>query len=83
MRVGDRKRIWCDRCGFGTVDCDIYIDHMLKDHNTVLDLRETKILRMRYREGKTLQEIGRHFNITRERVRQIEKSAKQKVFDRL
>lgn len=41
---------------------------------SVLDLRAKEILEKRM-QGKSLQEIGTEMNITRERVRQIEKSA--------
>jgi len=41
-----------------------------------LDEREQGVVRMRFGLGdgkpKTLEEVGRHFNVTRERVRQIE-----------
>lgn len=50
---------------------------------SVLTPREEKILRMRYGIGEktdhTLDEISREFNITRERIRQIEAKALQKL----
>jgi RNA polymerase primary sigma factor len=45
--------------------------------------RETEIIRMRFGIGfdkdQTLEEVGRHFSITRERVRQIEAKALRKL----
>jgi RNA polymerase primary sigma factor len=45
--------------------------------------REKRVLRLRYGLGTdreyTLEEIGRHFSVTRERVRQIESRALQKL----
>ena len=44
--------------------------------------REKEILRMRFGfdgEAKTLEEIGRKIGVSRERVRQIEKRAKEKL----
>ena len=45
--------------------------------------RETEIIRMRFGIGfdkdYTLEEIGRHLSITRERVRQIESKALRKI----
>jgi len=50
---------------------------------SLLTPREEKILRLRfgigYEAAHTLDEIGRHFNLTRERVRQIEKEAFEKI----
>jgi len=40
-----------------------------------LPYREEQIIRMRFQEEKSLDEIGRKFSITRERVRQIEAKA--------
>ena len=52
-----------------------------------LDERESKILRMRYglddQEPMTLKEIGSAINLTRERVRQIEAEALQKIKEHL
>jgi RNA polymerase primary sigma factor len=53
---------------------------MLKEHlDEVLDSlgeREQAVVRLRYGlddgEARTLEEVGRHFGVTRERVRQIE-----------
>ena len=48
-----------------------------------LEDRERRILEMRYglngREPSTLDEVGREFNVTRERIRQIETRAIQKL----
>ena len=45
--------------------------------------REEKVLRLRYGidDGKprTLEEVGREFNVTRERIRQIEAKALRKL----
>jgi RNA polymerase sigma factor (sigma-70 family) len=48
-----------------------------------LDEREATILRLRFgldrSEPRTLEEIGKHFNLTRERIRQIEAKAMSKL----
>ena len=48
-----------------------------------LSLREEKVMRMRFgigcKHAHTLGEIGQEFNVTRERIRQIEKKALQKL----
>ena len=49
-----------------------------------LDVREREILRLRFGldgsgEGRTLEEVGEHFNLTRERIRQIEARAMSKL----
>ena len=48
-----------------------------------LSPREELILRMRFGIGEgpeqTLEEVGRSFNVTRERIRQIESKALQKL----
>jgi RNA polymerase sigma factor (sigma-70 family) len=55
------------------------IDRLL----TTLDVRERHIVRMRFGldggEPCTLEEVGRHFKVTRERIRQIETRAMQKL----
>ena len=48
--------------------------------------REKEILRMRFGfdgEAKTLEEIGRKIGVSRERVRQIEKRAKEKLKNKI
>lgn len=51
--------------------------------HTCLDDREAKILAARYElegeEGKTLQELGDEFSLTRERIRQIQSVAEKKL----
>ena len=48
-----------------------------------LDEREREILRLRFGldrgEPRTLDEVGEHFNLTRERIRQIEARAMSKL----
>jgi len=51
----------------------------------LLSPREEKVLRMRFGIGEdaeyTLEEIGRHFGVSRERIRQIEEGALNKLRD--
>jgi RNA polymerase primary sigma factor len=55
----------------------------IKDALNLLSPRENEILRMRYgldrNDTFTLDELGREFGITRERIRQIEKAAIEKL----
>ena len=48
-----------------------------------LPAREREILRLRFGldrgEPRTLEEVGEHFNLTRERIRQIEARAMSKL----
>jgi RNA polymerase primary sigma factor len=57
-------------------------EHILRVLNT-LDPREAEIIRMRFGigldKGHTLEEVGKHFSITRERVRQLEEKALRKL----
>jgi len=57
-------------------------EQILKVLNT-LDNREAEVIRMRFGIGfdkdHTLEEIGRHFSISRERVRQVEAKALRKL----
>ena len=50
---------------------------------STLKPREEKVLRMRFGIGKnedrTLEEVGQDFGLTRERIRQIEAKALQKL----
>ena len=60
---------------------------MLKDQlNEVLATltdREQEVLRLRFGlddgRGRTLEEVGKEFNVTRERIRQIESNALRKM----
>ncbi len=46
---------------------------------SMLNERERRIIRARFVEGRTLEEIGQQMNLSRERVRQLEKEAKDKL----
>ena len=54
-------------------------------HNVLLELtdREEKVLRLRFGmddgRARTLEEVGKEFNVTRERIRQIEAKALRKL----
>ena len=41
--------------------------------------RETKIILMRYKNGLDMLEVGKHFCVTRERIRQVENKALRKL----
>ncbi|MGL4989569.1 MAG: sigma factor-like helix-turn-helix DNA-binding protein [Sarcina sp.] len=41
--------------------------------------REMEVIKLRYKDGETLENIGKKFNITRERVRQIETKCISKI----
>ena len=70
-------------------------DDLVKDndHNLVhemlatLDARERKILAMRFGlddgRTKTLEQVAEHFGVTRERIRQIQEQALQKMRERI
>ncbi len=59
------------------------LEQRLRDTLHTLNERERKIIEQRYGlqsgQPKTLEEIGRNFNLTRERIRQIENTALKKL----
>ena len=68
---------------------DSAMDGNLREHTAevlkTLTPREEQIVRMRFGIGedpkRTLEEVGRSFNVTRERIRQIEATAMRKLRD--
>lgn len=44
-----------------------------------LSYREKAVVKMRYEDGMTLEEIGKEFGVTRERIRQIDAKALRKL----
>lgn len=54
-------------------------DSLLDEIKSILNHREFLVLKQRFWENKTLQEIGLFLNITRERVRQYESKALRKI----
>ena len=42
---------------------------------------EAQLLRQRLNGGQSLEEVGRQFQVTRERIRQIEAKARRKLED--
>ncbi len=59
------------------------LKELIQDHLVILSEREQKILKMRFGLGQnksyTLEEVGREFDVTRERIRQIEAKALAKM----
>jgi len=59
------------------------LQEQLQEVLNLLGSRERKILKLRFglynNHPKTLEEVGREFGITRERIRQIEKKALGKL----
>ncbi|PKB65507.1 MAG: RNA polymerase subunit sigma-70, partial [SAR202 cluster bacterium Io17-Chloro-G3] len=74
-----------DRSGLAPADAASY--QLLKEQvNTVLDTlndREKRVLQLRFGledgRSRTLEEVGREFGVTRERIRQIEAKALRKL----
>ena len=58
-------------------------NHLMQEILATLDVREKKILMMRFGlddgRSKTLEEISEHFDITRERIRQLQEQALEKM----
>ena len=73
-----------DRGAPSPADAAIFSDVRTRTHRTLKTLspREQQVLRMRFGlDGTehTLEEIGRYFNVTRERIRQIESKALRRL----
>ena len=66
-----------------TIIAKMSLAEKLKEALTLLNQREEEIIRLRFGIGRqstyTLDEIGKRFNLTRERIRQIEKAALGKL----
>lgn len=62
---------------------DSMLRQQLKNALDTLTPREEKVIEMRYGlsdgAGRTLEEVGKEFNVTRERIRQIESKALKKL----
>lgn len=56
----------------------VYAPGLIKAIETLTD-REQKVLDLRYRNGLTLEQTGMRFNVTRERIRQVEARAIRKL----
>ncbi len=66
-----------------TLIAEVSIPSSIEHAFVVLDDRERDVIKMRfgvgYNQSLTLDEIGKRFGLTRERIRQIEKQALQKI----
>ena len=76
--IGDNSTI----SPYHNVEQNMISEQTLKILKT-LTPKEEKVIRMRYGVGTdrdhTLEEVGRHFSVTRERIRQIESKAMKKL----
>jgi len=76
--IGDNSTI----SPYHNVEQNMLSEQTLKILKT-LTPKEEKVIRMRYGIGTdtdhTLEEVGRHFSVTRERIRQIESKAMKKL----
>jgi len=60
------EKHWC-------FTCRLYLEYMVKDKNhNLLTPREKKMAGLRLYGNNTLEEVGKEFGVTRERIRQIE-----------
>lgn len=57
---------------------NVYIPGLIEAMNDLTD-REQKVLELRYKHYLTLEQCGYHFNVTRERIRQVEAKALRKL----
>lgn len=65
-------------------EADLRVQHaVLQDAMSALSEREQDIISLRFQDGLTLQEVGDKYGITRERTRQIQEQALQKLRKRL
>jgi len=56
----------------------LYVPGFLEAIEELTD-REQKVLRLRYEEGMTYEQTGKEFDVTRERIRQVEAKAMRKL----
>ncbi|MBI4282044.1 MAG: RNA polymerase sigma factor RpoD, partial [Chloroflexi bacterium] len=74
-----------DRSAIAPVDAASYqlLKELVQDVLDTLNLRERRVLQLRFGledgRSRTLEEVGREFGVTRERIRQIEAKALRKL----
>lgn len=56
----------------------IYVPAIIESLETLTE-REQKVIRLRFQSGLTYEQAGKHFNVTRERIRQVEAKAIRKL----
>ncbi|MBR0411097.1 MAG: sigma-70 family RNA polymerase sigma factor [Eubacterium sp.] len=56
----------------------VYVPALLKSIDSLTD-REKKVIQLRFQNGLTYEQTGKYFNVTRERIRQVEKKAIRKL----
>lgn len=66
----------CPAEGGYAADVDGMLAYLLE---TDLTARERTVIKLRFEDGKTYEQAGKVFNVTRERIRQVEHSALRKL----
>lgn len=56
----------------------IYVPAIMESLDALTE-REQKVIRLRFQSGLTYEQAGKHFNVTRERIRQVEAKAIRKL----
>ena len=84
-KMEGRDRLVCSKGHAGPAIYSVLAEfgYFPKEVLETLTEREQKVLRLRFGlddgEAKTLEEVGKKFNVTRERIRQIEAKALRKL----
>ena len=69
--------------GAARTQTSLNLQELLSDLFLVLTQKETEVIKRRFAlagsSKQTLEKIGKHFNVTRERIRQIEAKALRKL----
>ena len=79
-----QERLYCSAMGETNAleippDIEESVEYVLDPENRFLKERESSVLRKRFEDGMRLEEIGKEYNVNRERIRQIEASALRKL----
>ena len=81
--AAERDRSRGDQISLTDMGADALAERLRGVDPDSLTPREARVLRLRYGlddgKARTLEEVGREFNVTRERIRQIEAKALRKL----
>ena len=73
----------CSSIKFASIENELFELNKIDEVLSTLTEREQKVLRLRFGmndgRARTLEEVGKEFDVTRERIRQIEAKALRKL----